>query len=208
MDRSAIVLAGGFSSRFGRDKGILELANKSLIRHIVDAISPIVNETIIVANSQERIAKYTKFINEGVKFVVDVCKLQSPLIGALTGFEVAHGKYSLLLPFDTPFVSKEVASMLFELCPNRAAVIPRWPNGHIEPLHAVYQTKPALKAAKIAVAEGKLDVRAIIEKLREVRYVSTLVIRQLDPELRTFFNINTCADLKKAMSMVKQKKRN
>lgn len=206
MDRSAIVLAGGFSSRFGQDKGVLELANKPLIRHVVDAVSAVVDETIVVANSQERLTQYTKGMAAGVQFAVDVCESRSPLIGALTGFGVAHGKYSLLLPFDTPFVSKEVVSLLFELCLNRAVVIPRWSNGHIEPLHAVYQTEPALEAAKTAVAEGKMNVRAMIEKLRGVRYVSTLVIQQLDPELHTFFNINTPADLKKAMAMVKPRK--
>jgi molybdopterin-guanine dinucleotide biosynthesis protein A len=46
-------------------------------------------------------------------------------------------------------------------------------------------------------------MRAMIEKLRGVRYVSTLVIQQLDPDLKTFFNINTPLDLKKAMVMVK-----
>jgi molybdopterin-guanine dinucleotide biosynthesis protein A len=206
VDRSAIVLAGGFSSRFGQDKGVLELANKPLIRHVVDAISSVVDETIIAANSQKRVTQYTKIMTAGVQFVVDVCESNSPLIGALTGFGVAHGEYSLLLPFDTPFISKEVVSLLFELCLNKSATIPRWPNSHIEPLHAVYQTKPALEAAKTAVAEGKLNVRAMIEKLNEVRYVSTLVIQQLDPELRTFFNINTPADLKKAMGMVKPRK--
>ena len=52
-----------------------------------------------------------------------------------------------------------------------------------------------------------MNVRAMIEKLRGVRYVSTLVIQQLDPELRTFFNINTPADLKKAYAIVKPRKR-
>jgi molybdopterin-guanine dinucleotide biosynthesis protein A len=125
------------------------------------------------------------------------------LIGALTGFGAAHGKYALLLPFDTPFVSREVVSLLFELCLGKAAAIPRWPNEQIEPLHAVYQTKLALEAAKSAVSEGKLTMRAMIEKLRGVRYVSTLVIQQLDPDFKTFFNINTPLDLKKAMAMVK-----
>jgi molybdopterin-guanine dinucleotide biosynthesis protein A len=206
LDRSAIVLAGGFSSRFGQDKGVLELADKPLIKHIVDAVSSVVDETIVVANSQERVTQYTKIMTEGVHFVVDVCESRSPLIGALTGFGSAHGKYSLLLPFDTPFISKEVVSLLFELCLSKSAVIPRWPKGYIEPLHAVYQTEPALEAAKTAVAEGKLNMRAMIEKLRGVRYVSTLVIQQLDPELHTFFNINTPADLKKAMAMVKPRK--
>jgi molybdopterin-guanine dinucleotide biosynthesis protein A len=207
VDRSAIVLAGGFSSRFGQDKGVLELAHKPLIRHVVDAVSPVVDETIIVTSSQERVTQYAKIITADVQFVIDVCESNSPLIGALTGLGYAHGEYALLLPFDTPFVSKEVVSLLFELCLNRAAAIPRWPNGHIEPLHAVYQTEPALEAAKTAVAEGKMNVRAMIEKLRGVRYVSTLVIQQLDPELRTFFNINTPEDLKKAMAMVKPRKR-
>ncbi len=206
MDRSAIVLAGGFSSRFGQDKGVLELADKPLIKHVVDAVSSVVDETVVVANSQERVTQYTKVMAEGVHFVIDVCESRGPLIGALTGFEVAHGKYSLLLPFDTPFVSKEVVSLLFELCLNRAAAIPRWPNEYIEPLQAVYQTKAAFEAARSAVAEGKLNMRAMIEKLRGVRYVSTLVIQQLDPELRTFFNINTPVDLKKAAVLAKPKK--
>jgi molybdopterin-guanine dinucleotide biosynthesis protein A len=207
VERSAIVLAGGFSSRFGQDKGVLELANKPLIKHVVDAVSSVVNETVVVTNSQERVAKYAKITRSDVRFAVDVCEFRSPLIGALTGFGVAHGKYSVLLPFDTPFVSSEVVSLLFELCLNRAAVIPRWPNGHIELLHAVYQTEPALEAAKDAVAEEKLNVRAMIEKLRGVRYVSTLVIQELDPELCTFFNINTRADLEKAVVMVEEGKR-
>jgi molybdopterin-guanine dinucleotide biosynthesis protein A len=207
VNRSAIILAGGFSSRFGQDKGILELANKNLIKHVIDAVIPVVDEAIVVTSSQERTAKYAKVLDADVQFAVDACKSKSPLIGALTGFGVAHGKYSLLLPFDTPFVSREVVSLLFELCLNRAAVIPRWPNGYIEPLHAVYKTEPALEATKSAVAEGKLNVRAMIEKLKRVRYISTLLIQQLDPELRTFFNINTPADLKTAYAIVKPRKR-
>jgi molybdopterin-guanine dinucleotide biosynthesis protein A len=138
-----------------------------------------------------------------VKFALDSHESKGPLIGALTGFEVANGEYALLLPFDTPFVSKEVVSLLFELCLNRTAAIPRWPNGQIEPLHAVYHTRTALKAAETAVAEGKLNMRAMIERMRGVRFVSTLVVQQLDPDLRTFFNINTPFDLKKAVAMVK-----
>jgi molybdopterin-guanine dinucleotide biosynthesis protein A len=206
LDRSAIVLAGGVSSRFGQDKGTLEIANKPLIRHVVDVVSHLVNETIVVTSSQERITKYAKIVSGDVRFAVDLCESKGPLIGALTGFEAAHGKYVLLLPFDTPFVSIEVVSLLFELCLGKAAVIPRWPNEQIEPLHAVYQAKAALEAAKIAVGEGKMNLRAMIEKLRGVRYVSTLVIKQLDPDLNTFFNVNTLMELKRAAAILKHKK--
>jgi molybdopterin-guanine dinucleotide biosynthesis protein A len=206
LDRSAIVLAGGVSSRFGQDKGILEIANKPLIKYVIDAVNPLVDETIVVTNSQDRITEYAKVVATDLRFAIDSCESKGPLIGALTGFGSAHGKYALLLPFDTPFVSREVVSLLFELCLNKTAAIPRWPNEQIEPLHAVYQTKAALETAKIAVGEGKLNLRAMIEKMRGVRYVSTLVVQQLDPDFRTFFNINTPLDLKKARAMVKPRK--
>jgi molybdopterin-guanine dinucleotide biosynthesis protein A len=198
-----IVLAGGFSSRFGEDKGVLELAGKPLIKHVTDAVRSVVDETIVVTNSQERAANYAKLLGANVKFALDSHESKGPLIGALTGFEVANGEYSLLLPFDTPFVSKEVVSLLFELCLNRTAAIPRWPNGQIEPLHAVYRTKAALIAAENAVGGGRLDMRAMIERMRGVRFVSTLVVQQLEPDLRTFFNVNTPFDLKKAVAMLK-----
>jgi molybdopterin-guanine dinucleotide biosynthesis protein A len=206
LDRSAIVLAGGFSSRFGQDKGVLELANKPLIKHVIDAVKPVVDEVIVVANSQERVAKYAKIVAADVRFAVDSGKLHGPLVGALTGFESARGKYALLLSFDMPFVSEKVVSLLFELCLNKAAAVPRWPDGKVEPLHAVYQTRAALDATRSAVDEGQLDMQALVEGMRGVRYVSTLVIQQLDPDFRTFFNINTPLDLKKAMSMVKTRK--
>ena len=206
VKKSAIVLAGGISSRFGLDKGILRLDKKPLIEYVVSAIESIVDETIVVTNSSERAELYARYIPAEVKFAFDSSKIRSPLIGAYSGFRMAKGDYSLLLPFDTPFVSREVILLLFDLCQNKTAVIPRWPNCHIEPLHSIYKTKPALTASKAVVDEGKLNMRAMIEKLQGVRYVSTMVIQQLDPELNTFFNINTPSDLKQAASVVKSKR--
>src|SRR4030067_3785918 len=112
VSRSAIVLAGGSSSRFGQDKGVLELANKPLIEHVIDAVKPVVDEIIVVTSSQERVMKYAKLVDAEVQFAVDSCESKGPLVGALTGFGCAHGKYALLLPFDTPFVSRDVVSLL------------------------------------------------------------------------------------------------
>jgi molybdopterin-guanine dinucleotide biosynthesis protein A len=202
LDKSAIILAGGFSSRFGQDKGLLQLANKPLIKHVLDAINNIVDEKIVVASSKVQAENYAKVLGSDVNVLIDVGDAQSPLVGALTGFKEACGEYALLLPCDTPLVSRDVVSLLFEVCINRNAVIPRWPNGYIEPLQAVYCTKPAYEAAKNALSEGKLNLQSMVNKLRGVRYVSTLVLQQLDPELRTFFNINTTLDLKRAEIMV------
>jgi molybdopterin-guanine dinucleotide biosynthesis protein A len=203
---SAIILAGGFSSRFGQDKGLLQLANKPLLKHVLDVVKSIVDERIVVVSSVRQSESYMKIAGPNVCVTIDKNEARGPLVGALTGFEAACGEHSLLLPCDTPFVSREVLSLLLDLCINKNATIPRWPNGYIEPLQAAYCTRPALRAAEIALEEKKLNLQSMVDKLRSVRYVSTLVIQQLDPALRTFLNVNTPLDLKKAENMLKHLK--
>jgi len=201
LDRSAIILAGGFSSRFGQDKGLVQLVGKPLIRHVLDKVDDIVDEKIVVVSSKVQAENFAKVVGSDANVFMDMNEARSPLVGALAGLEEAHGKYALLLPCDTPLISKGVLLFLLDLCIDKNAVIPRWPNGYIEPLHAVYFTKSALEAAKNALGEGKLNMQSMINGMRGVRYVSTLVLQQLDPDLRTFFNINTPLDLKKAEQM-------
>jgi molybdopterin-guanine dinucleotide biosynthesis protein A len=202
LDRSAIVLAGGSSTRFGKDKGLLPFAKTVLIRHVLKAVGPIVEEKVVVVGSESQIQEYVGIVESDVKVVADVGDVHSPLVGASSGFEVAHSDYCLLMACDMPLVSREVVGLLFECCVGRSAAVPRWPNCYIEPLQAVYSRKPALEAAKAALGEGGLNMRVLVERLRGVRYVSTLVLEQLDPELRTFFNVNTPLDLKKAEKML------
>ena len=204
MKKSAIVLAGGLSNRFGHDKGLLQLAGKPLILHVLDKISTIVDEVLIVVGSIQQ-AKVYAILNLNAKIVIDKYEIQSPLVGAITGFENANGEYSLLLPCDTPFVSSRIASLLLEKCVNRDAVIPRWPNGYIEPLQAAYRTKSAITAANTALENKKLDMRSMIANLGKVTYTSTLTLKQVDPNLVTFFNINTPEKIRKAEAMIKGK---
>lgn len=203
-NRSAVILAGGSSSRFGKDKGLMDLADKPLIKYVLDAASNLVEERIVVVSSNAQAKSYTKALDADVKVLVDAENIQTPLIGALTGFDAAHGEYSLLLPCDVPFVSKDILALLLDLCTDKAAAIPRQPNAYMEPLHAVYCTKPALDAARTALNRGELNMKAMVEKLRGVRYVSSLVLQQLDPDLRTFFNVNTPSDLKRAEAALRK----
>lgn len=206
MGISAVILAGGFASRFGQDKGLIRLANKPLIKHVLDKIDPVADEKLVVVSSRQQAEGYTKIVSSDVKVVVDLEEKHGPLVGALTGFSEAYAEYSLLLPCDTPFLSDDVLSLMLDLCTDRNAVIPRWPNCYIEPLHAVYRTKVALEAAENVLKEGEMNMQSMVDRLRSVRYVSTLVLQQLDPELRTFFNVNTPLDLKKAEAMLKRSK--
>ena len=204
MKKSAIVLAGGLSNRFGHDKGLLQLAGKPLILHVLDKISTIVDEVLIVVGSIQQ-AKVYAILNLNAKIVIDKYEIQSPLVGAITGFENANGEYSLLLPCDTPFVSSRIASLLLEKCVNRDAVIPRWPNGYIEPLQAAYRTKSAITAANTALENKKLDMRSMIANLGKVTYISTLTLKQIDRNLMTFFNVNTPEKIRKAEAIIKGK---
>jgi len=207
LDRSAIILAEGSQGKFSEDKGLLKLDNKPLLNHVVDAVKGIVGEVLVVTSSKEQSDLYAKMVSSAnVRFAISIDEPKDPLAGALTGFEAAQGNYSLLLPFDAPFVSKEVVSLLFDCCIGKSAVIPRWPDRQIEPLQAVYHTGQALEAAKEALACGELDMEAMVCKMRGVRYLSTLVIEQLDPDFRTFFTVNTPLDLKKAVVMKKPRK--
>jgi len=198
LKTSTIILAGGPSRRFGEDKGLALLAGKPLIAHIADRVDGLTDEIITVVSSPHQREAVTRILDGRVRVVVDELDVRSPLVGAAAGFRNARGEYSLLLPCDTPFVSREVLSLLLEISPGVNAVIPRWPNGYVEPLQAVYRTRRALQAAEETIRMGRLDMRSMISLLRRVRYVSTLVLKQLDPNLTTFFNLNTPQDLRRA----------
>lgn len=205
MDCTAIILSGGFSKRFGFDKGILRIGNKSLIAHVAKTVSEIVSEIIVVTNTKKKIETYSKEIHKlKINFFLDIYNGVGPLAGALTGLKEAKGKYSLIVPFDTPFLSKNILSLLFKMCKNKSAVVPRWSNGYIEPLHAVYNTKETFNAAKKAIADNETKVRSMIQRLENVYYIPIEILRKYDPQLLTFLNINRPSDLLIAKKLIDQ----
>ncbi len=195
---SAVVVSGGVSKRFGEDKGLIRLARKPLILHVLDKLTTLIDDIVVVVNSEDQKRKFAKELERPFRIVIDRAKVRTPLAGALAGFETIQNEYALLLACDTPFLSPDILRLLLESCANRTAAVPRWPNGNIEPLLAAYHVKRATLAAKAALREGKLDMRSMIDNMQSVRYISTIVLRRLDSELLTFFNINTLNDLKEA----------
>ncbi|MGD8506645.1 MAG: molybdenum cofactor guanylyltransferase [Candidatus Bathyarchaeota archaeon] len=202
MRSSVVVLAGGFSKRFGRDKGLVELKGKPLAMHLLEKIGEVVEEKVIVVGSEAQKSAFMPLFEHLADVIVDKYDGNGPLIGALTGFETVRNEYTLLLPCDTPLISGEIAALLLDCSVERTAAIPRWPNGWLEPLQAAYHTKSAIVAAKKALEQGEMNMRSMIDYLHDIRYISTLVLRRMDAELLTFFNINTIADLRKAESML------
>jgi len=206
LKSSAIIIAGGFSKRFGRDKGLVKLKGKPFVMYLFEKVAKIVDEKVIVVGSEAQRDVFSPLFEHVADVIVDKYDGNGPLIGALTGFETVQNEYSLLLPCDTPFLSSEIATLLLDSCVGKSAVIPRWPNGWIEPLQAAYHTKSSIIATKKALEQGKMDVHSMISYLRGIRYISTVTLKKLDAKLLTFFNINTFADLRKAESMLCQTK--
>jgi molybdopterin-guanine dinucleotide biosynthesis protein A len=201
---TAVILAGGFSERFGQDKGLVRLMGKPLILHVFDRACDIVEEVAVVVSSQRQRKAYLPLFPKKTRILADIKDSQSPLVGALTGFANSEGDYSILLPCDTPFISGKVMKLLFKTSQGMDAVIPRWPNGYVEPLQAVYRIGSALTAAEEAIDKRETRLMAMISRLKRVRYISTEAIKELDPSLITFFNVNTKADLGEAEKAIKQ----
>jgi molybdopterin-guanine dinucleotide biosynthesis protein A len=204
LERAAVVLAGGFSKRLGQDKGLVKLAGKPLVTHVLERASEVVDEVLVVVSSESQREAYSLIVPNKNKIFVDNENIQNPLIGALTGLTNTCAEYSLLLPCDTPFISGKVIELLFETCVSVDAAVPRWPNDYIEPLQAVYRTCSALDATRQALKHEEKRPLNMIRLLRRMRYLSTLVIQQLDPQLMTFFNVNTPLDLVRAEEMMKK----
>jgi len=205
LSRAAIILAGGKSQRFGRDKGLVKLADKPLILHVLDRVHGLVDEVIVCLKNSSQLNHYLRILPNEIKMVIDAGDLpQCPLTGAFTGLINAGGEYSALLPCDTPFISEQLIDLMFNIAVGTDAVIPRWPNDYIEPLQAVYRTKAALEAARETLKKGDFRMRSMISLLKRVRYISTLVVEEIDPKMYTFFNINTPVDLRRAEMLIKR----
>ncbi|MBS7247170.1 MAG: molybdenum cofactor guanylyltransferase [Candidatus Jordarchaeales archaeon] len=194
---SAAILAGGTSSRMGVEKGLASLAGKPMILYVIEACRVLTGDVFVVAGSSN-MKDYAKRLASVVEVIPDVdVGFKSPLVGAYTAFSHRREEYVLLLPCDVPLVKPIVLSFLREIAEGWDAVVPRWPSGYIEPLVAVYNAGKALQAIEEALRRGYRDMRGFIERIKTL-YVSTLVIGELDPELETFFNVNTPNDFRLA----------
>ncbi len=203
MTKSVVILAFDDSDKFETDKGTIQINGKTLLSRVINSVEGIADETIIVTTSQQQADLYTKLVPDDVRFVVSENAAKGILAQAFDGFEAASGEYTLLLPYDSPFISTEVVSLLLDLCEGKNAVIARTPDCEAEVLHAVYKTSAAIETAKAAMAEGVFDIEALADRLHCVRYLSTMVVEQLDDDLKSFFRVLTTLDIKKTAVLSK-----
>ena len=84
------------------------------------------------------------------------------------------------------------------------AVIPIWPNNNYEPLQAIYKSDSFLPLAENALKRNMLSILDVVKGLKKIIYIPVENLKRFDPNLLTFFNINTKKDLEKAAKIVEE----
>lgn len=199
--QGALILAGGKSRRLKGNKALIKLGDKPLLLHVVEKVLELTHETVVVIGKNDELDKYTSFLPSKVTVLKDTVEGKGPLVGILTGMQKIRSEYTVILPCDSPFIKREVIGHLFKRAQGADAAIPRWPNGNIEPLHAVYKIPQSIPAAETALRKDELLIVDMIKRLDKVFYVNTDELKKFDPKLISFFNINNQEDLRVAKKL-------
>lgn len=123
--------------------------------------------------------------------VCDIWKKAGPLGGIHAGLKSCNGDLIFITACDMPCIHPEVVSRLFNSIDGYDAVIPKWNEKMIEPLHAVYRKQALNDYLK---EQKSLSLRALINEIYAL-FVDTESFRDVDPALETFMNINSLEEL-------------
>ncbi|MEW6143266.1 MAG: molybdenum cofactor guanylyltransferase [Chloroflexota bacterium] len=195
---TGIVLAGGRGLRLGRPKALEALGNgDSLVGRVISRLKPVCSE-IIVVTRQDQIKALT-LSRIGADVISDIIPDRGPLGGLYSGLQRSKTELNIGVACDMPFLNTELLAYLVSLTPGWDIVAPCI-NGLTEQLHTIY-SKKCTKAADQLIRLGKSRVADLFGLLK-TRYVEEPELRKHDPELMSFFNINTEPDLARARTLI------
>jgi molybdopterin-guanine dinucleotide biosynthesis protein A len=190
---SSVILAGGQSRRMGVNKAFLKVGHRSLIERVISQVSIVGKEVIVVTNAPD------EYAHLGYPTVADAFPGKGSLGGIYSGLRAASNPHVLVVGCDMPFLNASLLRYMLLLTPGYDVVVPRTEQG-VEPLHALY-SKACLPAMEQLLQQNNLKVIAFYSQVR-VRYVEQEEIKILDPQLLSFFNVNTPDDLRWARERV------
>jgi molybdopterin-guanine dinucleotide biosynthesis protein A len=206
-----IVLIGGKSKRFGKDKGVVELNGKPLIMHQIDILSDFDEDLFLVARSEEQIFSYKKEYDfpKEIEFITDdrelitQPELLTPLLGIYSGLKKLAKlgfKKSFVISGDMPVIKPEVIRYIINQCEGYDCCIPIWENKYLETLFAIYPVKETfIRARDILKKEDHYGLHRLIDDENwKINYISVENdIKPLDENLISLININGPIDLQK-----------
>jgi len=196
---TGVILAGGLNRRFsGREKALIRFGETRIIDRIFAVLKNLFKEIVLVTNSPLNYTDWDTFI------ATDIIAVRSALTGIHTGLFYASCDYAFICAGDTPFLNEEVIKILLSAMePRWDVVIPETSAG-LEPLCAVY-SKQMLSTIEGNLARNRFKIRQSFRKGR-VKKIKESILCKRDPELLSFFNVNTPEDLDRALRIEKETK--
>ena len=194
---TAVILAGGMSRRLGRDKALEPFEGEPLVQRVISRMRQVGRSLRVVVNHPERAAELD--LPDDIHAATDRYPGMGSLGGILTGLMAAPTEWSTFCACDMPFLSPRLYQHLLSQRQGYDAVVPVI-DDRPEPTHAVY-SRACIEPIRKRVIAQDLKISSFFGDVR-VRLVPEDEVRLLDPDLRSFFNINTEKDLETALEMM------
>jgi molybdenum cofactor guanylyltransferase len=191
LQAMGIILAGGKSSRMGKNKALLKIDGKTVIERIANELQKIVSDIIIVSNHFEDY----QFLN--LPMTEDRLKEKGPLAGIQAGLAESKNKKNLIVACDMPFISAELGAVLLQTLEQYDAAVPEV-SGKLHPLFAAYR-KETIEVMNRALEDEKLKIRHFLQM------VNTKILTEEDfpfPLNEKFlFNMNRPEEYEQALKL-------
>lgn len=181
---TALVLAGGRSTRFGSDKASAVLAGRPMLDWVVTACAEGCSP-VIVARARGQVLPAVSVPTEGVE---DFVEGAGPLAGLAAGLRATTTEFAFATSCDAPLLRPELIALLARELAEFDVACPEV-HGRLQPLVAVYRASSTLLAAEQALAAGDSSLHALLSRLR-VEVVAETDLRLADPDLDSFVNMN------------------
>jgi molybdopterin-guanine dinucleotide biosynthesis protein A len=188
---TAIVLAGGRSSRMGSAKALLPFDGEPAIVHIVAALRRLFSEIVVVAAPAQELPSMP------VTMVRDEVAYQGPVGGISYGLAAASGDVCFVTSCDSVFLNLPLISHLMSRITAHDVVVPHW-EGRLQPLLAVYR-RSVLPLLEAQLARRELRPVFLFDKVRTLT-IDEEEIRRFDPEGSSFCNMNTPEEYAEAVA--------
>lgn len=183
--RTGLVLAGGYSTRFGdADKALARVGDAPLVRRVADRVAGVTDELVVNCRDDQRAAFTDALDGLTHRLAVDPVPDRGPVAGMRTGLRAACGDAVAVVACDMPRADPALFDRLFDRA--APAAVPR-ANGQLQPLHAVYDRHRARSACERTLASGSRRLGDALARLEPV----LVDVPTADP----FTNVNTRADL-------------
>ena len=181
----------------GRDKASVLLQGKTLLQRVLEPLQQVCSDVLVIT-SVNKLAQHRQPALE-VELIADLAPDRGPLGGLYSGLQAARADSVLLVGCDTPFLQPDLLRLVAQASLGKDAAVPHL-DGIPQTLQAVYSRR-CLPAIEGLLAQGHPGLRHLLP-LVDVAYLERGEIMEVDPNLLSFFNVNSEADLERAARWV------